>query len=646
VGLSRRPGHCHLSSGGQVNALLGKLAPRGRLAAAVAWRLLWAGDDRRRAIVWGNQRGFDRRPGPTEFVSVSEPRFVRSESRSIRLPRSSCMGVVALEDGPDSKTVMAEAGRFYGLDVFRASPDHAAIVIDCAVRERWPLLAVAMEGIEAMPKQWPTMLRAYVSRGGTLLLNGILPGSNRNLAAISEALEVDLPFGQTLDVPASEVVFSTEDRTFAGELAGVGFPPSPCESALADRSGAVNLVSVRSGRRLFPAVSEFVVGPGRVIVCAGTQAVARLAGALSPLEALKVLPALMLVRQVYGQAAWRAPTSFANFVIDDPALRTGKLGLDYRRALALAREHGFHLTVATIPRELGLADPEVVDLLRRNGRWLSACYHGNDHSGYEFYLPRAKDSRYRARPLSVQKAALRQAVARGESFAARTGLALDRVMVFPHGVGSPQIFSTLQSLGFLSACNFDDRYPLGASVPVDFDLGMRPADLAWDGFPLLWRRGLPDQMFRLDMFLGRPAITFGHVRALGADLDRFVQRADEIHRIGGDEVHWCSLEDISRHNYLQRHDPKLGWRVLMLSNEICLHNMDGVPRTYHIERTNSPAGYALHGDATREVAAGALNITIPAGGARTIRLAGPDSRLMSPGRPCSLQRVTAHQSSA
>jgi hypothetical protein len=338
--------------------------------------------------------------------------------------------------------------------------------------------------------------------------------------------------------------------------------------------------------------------------------------------------------------------SFANFVIDDPALRTGTLGLDYRRALALAREHCFHLTVATIPRELVLADPEVVDLLRRSGRWLSVCYHGNDHSGYEFYLPQAKGSRYRARPLSAQKSALRQAVARGESFAARTGLALDRVMVFPHGVGPPQIFPTLQSLGFLSACNYDDRYPLGASVPVDFDLGMRAADLAWAGFPLLWRRGLPDQMFRLDLFLGRPAITFGHARALGANLDKFVQRADEIHRLGGEEVHWSSLEDISRHSYLQRHDPQLGWRVWMLSNEICLHNADAVPRTYHVERANSPEGYALHADAAHECAAGTLNITIPAGGARTIRLAGRDSQSLSPGRPCSLQRVTAQRSSA
>lgn len=539
---------------------------------------------------------------------------------------------------------MAEVGRFYGLEVVRAVPDHAVALMDCAVRERWPLLALALEGSDMVPDVCLEMLRAFVSRGGTLLLNGVVPGSSKSLAAISNALGLTLPVGLALNGNPSEVVVTAQDQSFAGELAGLAIPCTRSETALSESSDAVTLVSVRSGSYLFPAVAEFVVGSGRVVVSAGTQVVRR--EPYAPMDGLQILPALMLARQVYGQAAWRAPMAFANFVIDDPALRNGTLGLDYRHALGVARTHDFHITVATIPRELAVAEPEVVDLLRRSGRWLSACYHGNDHSGYEFFLPDAKRYRHRARPLSGQQSALSQAVSRGESFAARTGLALDRVMVFPHGVGPAQIFSTLQSLGFLAACNYDDRFPLAAAVPTDFDLGLRPADVAWGGFPLIWRRGLPDQMFRLDLFLGRPAITFGHTKALGPDFEPFVQRAQEIHRIKGDQVHWSSLEDISRHSYLQRRDPKLGWRVLMLSNEICLHNAEAVPLTYHVERANCPDGYALQSDAAHQFAAGTLTITIPAGGARTVRLASPDSRSLSGGRPCSLEHFTAERSSA
>ncbi len=647
MGLRGHPGRRSVSTGdGKPAGLVGRVATRRRLTAAVAWRWLWAGEDRLRALLWGPQGGFEPRPRVGGSLSFAVPRTPGSSSPSMRLPRSSCLGVVAPEHGPDSSAVMVEAGHFYGLDVARAVPDHGSAVIDRAVRERWPLLAVALEGIDPVPAPWLEMLRAYVARGGTLVLNGIIPGSTRNLAAISEVMEITLPVGLELDELPGEVVFAAHDRTFAGELAGVGFPATQGASALTESRSAVTLVSVTSGNHRFPAVSELVVGSGRVVVCAGTQAVPNQPGALKSVDAMQVLPALMLVRQVYGQAAWRAPTSFANFVIDDPALRNGTLGLDYRRVLAQAREHDFHLTIATIPRELSLAEPEVVDLLRRNGRWLSACYHGNDHRGYEFYLPSPKDHRYRARSLRSQQSALRKAVARGESFAARTGLALDRVMVFPYGVGPAQIFPTLQSLGFIASCNYDDRYPLGASVPRDFDLGMRPADLAWAGFPLLWRRGLPDQMFRLDLFLGRPAITFGHTRALGRDLDRFVWRADEIHGIGGNGVRWAGLEDISRHSYLQRHDPKLGWQVLMLSNEICLHNTDAVPRTYRVERINSPAGYALRANAACEHSARGLTITIPAGGVRTVTLGGPTSTSLSPGQPCSLGRISAERSSA
>jgi hypothetical protein len=208
-------------------------------------------------------------------------------------------------------------------------------------------------------------------------------------------------------------------------------------------------------------------------------------------------------------------------------------------------------------------------------------------------------------------------------------------MVFPYGIGSPQIFTTLQSLGFISACNYDDRYPLGTPVPKDFDLGMRPADLAWAGFPLMWRRGLPDKMYLLDLFLGRPAITFGHLKAMGGDLGPFIRRSEEIHALGR-PVRWSSLEDVSRHSYMQRRDPKHGWQVSMFSNEICLHNDSMRPRTYRVERSNLPPGYALIAEGAQKLASGGLAITVPPGENCTVGLVSATSRSLTPGRPCSI----------
>jgi hypothetical protein len=625
-----------------VRAIVDLLSLKGRLAAAVAWRWLWAGEDRLRGFVWARDRGFDSRLAPVRVTAPAEPRIVSSRSGPRRLPRSSCLGVVAPPDRPGSTSLLAEAGRFYGLDVFRTTPNRARAMLDCAVRESWPLLGVGLEGTAYMPAGWTDQLHAYVAGGGTLLLHGVTQASGESLDALSRAFDMSLPRGVALTAPAREVLFTATDESFAAEFSGAIVQAFDCQSALTSLPDAETLVWVRAGDQLVPAVSELAVGSGRLIVCAGAHSVSSLSEAMATILAQTALPTLMLVRQVYGEVAWRAPAAFANFVIDDPALRNGTLGLDYRRALAAAREHNFHLTVATIPRELALAEAGVVELLRDNGRWVSACYHGSDHSGYEFFFGEAKGSRYRARPVSAQVRSVHRGVARGELFARRSGIGLDRVMVFPHGVGSPQIFTTLQSVGFIASCNFDDRYPLGAPVPDDFDLGMRPADLGWSGFPLMWRRGLPDRMYLLDLFLGRPAITFGHLKAMGGDVTPFIRRSEEIHALGR-PVRWSSLEDISRHSYMQRRDPKHGWQVSMFSNEICLHNETNRPRTFEVERPNLPTGYALIAHGALRLASGGLAITIPPGDSCTVGLASGTSRSLTPGRPCSIAQDGVEQ---
>ena len=92
----------------------------------------------------------------------------------------------------------------------------------------------------------------------------------------------------------------------------------------------------------------------------------------------------------------------------------------------------------------------------------------------------------------------------------------------------------LNALGFVASCNLDNRYPLEAEVPADPQLGMRPADTAWSGFPLLWRRGIGDSGYVLDLFLGRPALTMRHRRQLGRRLLPFIlhhspERMNHLH---------------------------------------------------------------------------------------------------------------------
>jgi hypothetical protein len=87
-----------------------------------------------------------------------------------------------------------------------------------------------------------------------------------------------------------------------------------------------------------------------------------------------------------------------------------------------------------------------------------------------------------------------------------TGLAFDKVMVFPQGHFSTASMEALKSSGYLAAVN-------STPYPVDFQSGMlqlkdllKPAITRLAGFPLFVRR-YPDNLPALafDLFLGKPA---------------------------------------------------------------------------------------------------------------------------------------------
>ena len=537
-------------------------------------------------------------------------------------PRTDAVGIAG------GNGLMAEAARFYGLSVHYADGGDLGRMFEEARRHAWPVVAVDLRSADRAASRWVRAAAAYVEAGGTLFLDRVAPGDVA-LEELAAAMGKEVPSAVALGEEPTDVLFETARTPLAGPMAGVTMRGHQGGVGIAGGDASDPIAWLRSGEARYLAVTQLHHGRGRIVLSVGARTAATLADALAPPRPLAILPLMMVLRDAYEEFAWRAPRSMATFVIDDPALRGGRLGLDYDRALGQAREYGFHVAVATIPRELEVADPRVVDLLRVSGEWLSACYHGSDHSGYEFFLAEGGRMRYRTRPLAVQVASLERAVERGERFARGAGLALDRVMVFPHGVATAGLLPALQRLGFVAACNYDDRYPLGSEVPSDYDLGLRAADLGWNGFPLIWRRGLPDHLFPLDLFLGRPAITFGHPRALGSGLVPFVDRAAEIRRLG--DVRWTSLEDIARHSYLERFDPspdgRGGWKALMLANEICLHNAGPVARAFEVERPHMPPGFGL------EPAA----VSVPPGGSRVVRLTAAGARTLHPGAACRVE---------
>lgn len=252
-----------------------------------------------------------------------------------------------------------------------------------------------------------------------------------------------------------------------------------------------------------------------------------------------LLPIVHFLQNICGQRLLPPPLR-ACFVIDDPNIRFSSYGsVRYRELAADAREHGYHVAVATIPLDLTLPGHHAAAVFREHPRRLSLAVHGNDHLRLE--LERARSERDADRLVAT-------AIDRVARFERRAGLRIERVMCPPHGGCSPATLRSLFTHGFLG---------LAASRPFPWNgfgehdqwpaAGWLPAQLA-GGLPVLPRyslvNDLDDLVFRA--LLGQPLIVYCHQADLRPGLDPFREAAARIARLG--DVEWTSLAEIARSN--------------------------------------------------------------------------------------------------
>ncbi len=569
-------------------------------------RMVVARRSRWRELLWRDRPGYVPPPAMPRVV----PGTVGPGTTEPACPAAPVVGDLGRSTG-----ALSTAAEFHGLAVERAGEDGPGAVLRRALAGRWPLLRVPVEVLLELREPALSGLVTFLHRGGTIYVDGLRPPALPALAELGQRLGLAVP--GVVASPGAGLLFPPEAGEVARELAGARLMGGGSSFGLRTESGWRALVC-EAGDRL-PLAVEHPVGGGRVVLSTTAAELTQpLWRVLASNRAAAALVPMMLLRWLYGRAAWHPPLALANFSIDDPALRRDRLGLRIDLLLTQAREHRFHVTIATVPRELPLADPAVVELLRRHPELVSACYHGCDHDGYEFYLPEARRARYPARPLGRQRLALRRAVGHGIRFSERHGLQLGRVMVFPYGVGPAAIFGDLRRLGFIATCNLQDKFPLGAPIPDDPELGLRPADLGWEGYPLLWRRGFRDHGFLIDLFLGRPVLGFSHLRPLGRAFQELADWAEAVNRAAAPT--WASLDEVARHAYLQRLGPR-GWEVLMTADEACLHNPDPSPRTFVVRRPHLSPVTVLEVDGVRRPGQEQVEVTVSAGGTAVVRLA-------------------------
>jgi hypothetical protein len=285
---------------------------------------------------------------------------------------------------------------------------------------------------------------------------------------------------------------------------------------------------------------------------------------LGPREALRerlcdgrsaaLLPLLHFLRDRTEAIRWRPPAARAALLFDDPNLHWPSYGFVKLAELgAHAREHDYHVALATVPLDAWFAHPTALRALRESDGAISLLVHGNDHDGGEL-------GRVATESDAISLAA--QALRRVGAFGRRTGVTVDRVMVPPHEACSQAILGGLRRCGF-EAITMTRPYPwvefephswLARPEDAGALTGWGPAEFV-EGVPVLLRHpiaGRSTAELTLRAFLDQPLILYGHHEdALGGP-EALLERVEEVNRIG--PAKWCSLSEIAATSFETRQD--------------------------------------------------------------------------------------------
>lgn len=467
-------------------------------------------------------------------------------------------------------------------------------------------------------------LRGKLGASIPLLIVGVTSETDQNLLRTWSGGEIvgarALPRSEDLRYSIGSIAGVTEQLTnleipFQGKE-GFSF-------VLAGRSGAYEVMSVRSDRQVVPVFVETDLRQQKVfLLCKQKLAEDRVARGAESTEAAfsPIAPVMIFTKFCAGSRGWHALEHYANFTIDDPWLREPYGFLNYTGLLKEMQEHNFHTTIAFIPWNYDRSEAGVVALFRNYPERYSICIHGDNHDHKEF-------DDFKSKAFNLQIAAVRQSLARMEEFQRLTGIPYDHVFVFPHNIGSESILKQLKTDNFTATIN-SLNVPINRNRPPSLLFTLRPVTLSFAGFPSIARFS-PSMQDRLTFiaingFLDNPVLFYAHHDFFATGIDAFDAVADQVNKIQPN-TRWRSVGDIAKHLYLVRLRADSEYDVRAFSNDLELNNAFGRDSVFYIQRPESdPAGIALVSvdgrPATYQVDSGILQVMvkIPAGESRHV----------------------------
>src|ERR1700676_958738 len=156
-----------------------------------------------------------------------------------------------------------------------------------------------------------------------------------------------------------------------------------------------------------------------------------------------LLPCLLFLRAVFGDACWHGGLQTARLIIDDPLLKRRYGFLEFDQLFKSMDSIGYASTVGYIPWNYKRTSRRAAQYFGDHLGNFSTCIHGCDHTNGEFTSLDANVLRHKA-VLALERMTKHEAL---------TGLPFERVMVFPQGLFSRGAASTLRCSGYVAAIN-------------------------------------------------------------------------------------------------------------------------------------------------------------------------------------------------
>jgi hypothetical protein len=287
------------------------------------------------------------------------------------------------------------------------------------------------------------------------------------------------------------------------------------------------------------------------------------------------VPLVSYIRWAFAHSAWRTPEASACLVIDDPLLKARYGFVRFRELLALMKQHRFSTSIGFIPWNWRRNDRQVVKLFKDNPESYSLCIHGCDHTAGEF----GTLDRQRLRGVASE------AARRMSLHERRTGLAHDRVMVFPQGVFSEEAIPELKRASFHAVVNTEvHSNPPGVRKLRISDV-WDVAVMTYGDFPIYTRRypaqGVENLAF--DLLLGKPCLVVIHHDFCSNGYARLSHFIDQLNALKVPLV-WRCLGDVLRRNYRQKEVSLNSTEIEMYGSELLIENRSERAKSYFIRR--------------------------------------------------------------